>query len=362
MGFTAISDQYCKAIVGPEELKRLVFQGEGTTPDFKLDLREESFKEFSKDLAAFSNADGGQILVGVADNKEIVGVEWDSEKSARVYLEGSRCNPKIQPSISTVDVPRKGTVVVISIPKSASVHQDVNLRHPLRIGNTTVNMDIALLLAVAKGKGLIVGDQLGMKAPPLIQVSPQRKRPDKLRYLVGYLGNQDSVVREEALKELSRYTFRYKTELLPGLEDRIFAMLDDVKASVRLQVLHQTYATWSQLGARTKKRFEEMLVPKATRMSRTDPDNSFRNRAIYLLCELGTQSAIEVIIHVLRNEPEATYAQLGVTNGFRELVKKQPSTALQKRLFEELSKQNTPEVQARFQKALEDFRNTTWND
>ena len=119
----------------PEGLKRLIDKGEGTTLDFKLALREDSFREFSKDLAAFSNAEGGQILVGVTNSKEIVGVEWDSEKSARVNLEGSRCNPKIQPTIATVDVPKTGAVVVISIPKSGNVHQDVNGRYPLRIGD-----------------------------------------------------------------------------------------------------------------------------------------------------------------------------------------------------------------------------------
>lgn len=352
------------AKVGPEELKRLVARGEGTTLDFKLDLREDSFREFSKDLAAFSNADGGDILVGVADNKEIVGVEWDSEKSARVHLEGSKCNPKVQPSISTVNVPKVGTVVVISIPKSGSVHQDSNLRYPLRIGNSTVNMDIALLLALAKGKGLTVGDQVGMQIPipSQNQSSPGRKRPGKLRYLVDYLGDENPVVREEALKELSRYTFRYETELLAGLEDKIFAMLDDAKAPVRVQVLHQIQATWSQLGAKRKKRFEKILIPKIIHMTRFDSDASVRQRAIYLLCELGSESAIDVIVEVLRSEPETTLAKLGVTNGFRELVKKQSSTGLAKRLFGELSRQSAPEIQARFQKALDDFRNSTWND
>ena len=354
--------------MGPEELKRLIAQGEGTTLDFKLDLRDDSFREFSKDLAAFSNADGGDILVGVTDGKEIVGVEWDAEKTAKVHFEGSRCNPKIQPSISTVTVPKVGTVVVISIPKSGSVHQDANLRYPMRIGNSTVNMDIALLLAVAKGKGLIVGDQVnpgevwGGPAPPLPnQNRPLRKRPSKLRFLLDYLGAKDPVVREEALKELSRYTFRYKTEELTGLEDKIFAMLDDPKAPVRVQVLHQASATWSQLGAKRKKRFEKMLTPKLVNMSKSDQDSSVRQRAVTLLCELGSESAIEVMIDIMRNEPEATYANLNITNGFRELVKKQPTSSLEKRLFEEL-RQSTPEIQPRFQKALEDFKNSTWND
>lgn len=354
----------------PDELKRLIAQGEGTTLDFKLNLREDSFKEFSKDLAAFSNADGGDILVGVADNKEIVGVEWDAEKTARVHYEGSRCNPKIQPSISTMNVPKVGSVVVITIPKSGSIHQDSNLRYPLRIGNTTVNMDFALLINVAKGKGLIVGDQVssgevwgGPVQPPLpSRNQPARKRPGRLRFLLDYLGSENPAVREEALKELNRYTFRYKTEELTGLEDKIFAMLDDPKAPVRVQVLHQISTTWSQLGAKRKKRFEKILVPKITRMSRSDSDISVRQRALFLLCELGSESAIDLIVETLREEPEATFARLDVTNGFRELVKRQSIVSLEKRLFEELGRQSVPEIQARFQKAIDDFRNMTWNE
>ncbi|MDG6985713.1 MAG: putative DNA binding domain-containing protein [Nitrososphaerota archaeon] len=348
----------------PEGVRRLVDKGEGTTLDFKLDLREDSFREFSKDLAAFSNAEGGQILVGVTNSKEIVGVEWNSDKSARVNLEGSRCNPKIQPSIATVDVPKIGAVVVITIPKSGNVHQDVNGRYPLRVGDTTVNMDFALLQAVAKGKGLLPSEEIGPLQLPSASIpsSPKRRNPDKLRFLLDYMGSQSPVVREEALKELSRYTYRYKTELLPGFEDKIFGMLDDPKATVRIQVLHQAATTWSTLGARRKKRFGDKLVPKLISMVKTDSDFSVRGRAIYLLCEMGSEQAMGVIIDLLCNEPGTTFPQLGVTNGFRELVKKQSSSVLERRLFEEMSKQNSPEIQARFQKAVDDFRNTTWND
>jgi ATP-dependent DNA helicase RecG len=52
-------------------IKDLIKQGESEQLEFKTDVHKESI---AKNLCAFLNADGGKVLVGVADNGDIIGI------------------------------------------------------------------------------------------------------------------------------------------------------------------------------------------------------------------------------------------------------------------------------------------------
>jgi len=86
-------DQYVRTHRSAEELLR---QHESKTLEFKSTLRW-NLKEGRKDaervtysvlktLAAFLNTDGGDLLIGVADNKTIVGIEADGFESEDEFL------------------------------------------------------------------------------------------------------------------------------------------------------------------------------------------------------------------------------------------------------------------------------------
>ena len=76
-----------------EQLKKLIAKGESSTLEFKSSLRWDYHTEKTnkalenvilKSIAAFSNADGGKLLIGVKDNGEILGLEPDY-KSLKDY-------------------------------------------------------------------------------------------------------------------------------------------------------------------------------------------------------------------------------------------------------------------------------------
>ncbi len=59
-------------------IKKIILQGEGENVDFKQTITHPY--KIAKTIASFANTKGGKILVGVKDDKTIVGVDPEEEK------------------------------------------------------------------------------------------------------------------------------------------------------------------------------------------------------------------------------------------------------------------------------------------
>ncbi len=92
---SAIPDQLDKmlaaidALTDADKIRRLAREGESKSVEFKqtfsLDIKEQKKAEYLetsalKTLIAFLNTDGGTLLIGVADNGQILGIEAEIEK------------------------------------------------------------------------------------------------------------------------------------------------------------------------------------------------------------------------------------------------------------------------------------------
>ena len=69
-------------------LYKLIDEGEHQQQDFKYCINDS--KKIAKSLVAFANTDGGRLLIGVKDNKKIVGIKSDEEfymveAAAKIY-------------------------------------------------------------------------------------------------------------------------------------------------------------------------------------------------------------------------------------------------------------------------------------
>lgn len=78
----------------PKHISDLILRGESQTLDFKFEISDA--KKIAKTLVAFSNTNGGTLLVGVKDNGSIAGVRTEEEifmvdSAAKMYS-----NPPIQ--------------------------------------------------------------------------------------------------------------------------------------------------------------------------------------------------------------------------------------------------------------------------
>jgi hypothetical protein len=95
-------------------LRSLIAEGEHQELDFKFEINDA--RKIARTLSAFSNTDGGRLLIGVKDNGRISGIRSDEEyymleSAAHLY-----CKPEVQFKSKTHSIEGK-TVLEIYIPQ-----------------------------------------------------------------------------------------------------------------------------------------------------------------------------------------------------------------------------------------------------
>ena len=77
-----------------EDIRQLILQGENERVEFKKSVTEDIVKT----IVAFSNKEGGIILVGVDDEGNVVGVSEEAKLEEKIINTiGGRCEPTIEP-------------------------------------------------------------------------------------------------------------------------------------------------------------------------------------------------------------------------------------------------------------------------
>lgn len=97
------------SVYDAEEIRRLIDQGEGPTVEFK----REFTTAIDREMVGLANAGGGVVLVGIADDATIAGVDDPQRIADRVMgLCRTNVKPPITPQISTVETEGKFVVVI----------------------------------------------------------------------------------------------------------------------------------------------------------------------------------------------------------------------------------------------------------
>jgi predicted HTH transcriptional regulator len=96
-------------------IKQLISRGESQTLDFKYEISDAS--KIARSLVAFSNTDGGKLLIGVKDNGHISGIRSEEEyymieAAAQLY-----CKPEVHFTFRRWDIEGK-TILEVDIPKT----------------------------------------------------------------------------------------------------------------------------------------------------------------------------------------------------------------------------------------------------
>ncbi|MGD0340424.1 MAG: ATP-binding protein [Bacteroidales bacterium] len=95
-------------------LKKLIAEGENQQLDFKYCVSDS--RKIARTLTAFSNSDGGRLLIGVRDNGSIAGIKSDEE----IYMVDTAahlfCRPEIDYSIKQHVTERK-TILEVEVIK-----------------------------------------------------------------------------------------------------------------------------------------------------------------------------------------------------------------------------------------------------
>jgi predicted HTH transcriptional regulator len=92
----------------------LISMGEHQQQDFKFEINDA--RKIARTLVAFSNTDGGKILIGVKDNGKIAGVRSEEEYYMIETAVSVYCKPEIKFQLKKWDIQGK-TVLEVDIPK-----------------------------------------------------------------------------------------------------------------------------------------------------------------------------------------------------------------------------------------------------
>ena len=95
-------------------LKKLISEGEGQKLDFKYCISDS--RKISRTLSAFSNTEGGKLLIGVRDNGSIAGVRSDEEFFMIETASKLFCRPEI-PVIIKQHISDGKTVLEVEVEK-----------------------------------------------------------------------------------------------------------------------------------------------------------------------------------------------------------------------------------------------------
>lgn len=95
-------------------LKKLIDEGENQKLDFKYAITDS--RKIARTLSAFSNTDGGRLLIGVRDNGSIAGIRSDEEMYMVETAAHLFCRPEILFTTRQHAVSGK-TVLEVEVPK-----------------------------------------------------------------------------------------------------------------------------------------------------------------------------------------------------------------------------------------------------
>lgn len=107
----------------------LLQREEGETLDFKQSIT--NIEKIAKTITAFANTAGGQIVIGISDNKQVIGIDEYEE----MYMIDKAANELCQPPV-TIDYelftyqefsdkdidPEEKNILIVNIKKSSKLH------------------------------------------------------------------------------------------------------------------------------------------------------------------------------------------------------------------------------------------------
>jgi len=99
-------------------IKKIIQSGEHQQLDFKFEISDS--RKIAKTLVAFSNTDGGKLLIGVKDNGKIAGIRTDEEFFMVQAAADMYCKPEVTFESKRWVVEGK-TVLEVTIPRGKNL-------------------------------------------------------------------------------------------------------------------------------------------------------------------------------------------------------------------------------------------------
>ncbi|MBW8310086.1 MAG: helix-turn-helix domain-containing protein [Candidatus Paracaedibacteraceae bacterium] len=152
-------------------IEQILFAPEGKTLEFKEN--SSATKNIIKTLIAFSNTAGGSLIIGVKDDKSIIGIEDPLKEVERIAsLIDDSIAPKIAPNIEIISYRNKSILLIQVYPGSNKPYQIKNSPQDMgvyyRVGSTNREADLAIIGELKRSVTNKYFDEL-----PMIELNPE---------------------------------------------------------------------------------------------------------------------------------------------------------------------------------------------
>lgn len=115
-----------------ELIKDLLKRTEGHDFDFKLHISDP--QKLAKTLTAFANTNGGTLVIGISDNKRLIGVDVEEEKYMVEKSISDFCIPPVEveyqnfetESVKDSEATNELNILVVKVKKSDKIHFQKN--------------------------------------------------------------------------------------------------------------------------------------------------------------------------------------------------------------------------------------------
>jgi ATP-dependent DNA helicase RecG len=146
-------------------IEQLITSPEGKTLEFKQDL--SSPRPMLKTLLAFANTAGGRLIIGVADDRQVIGVEHPLDEEERLCsLIADSIAPRLVPNVELMTVEGKTLLVVEVFLSGLRPHylKAVGFENGVyvRLGSTNRQADRELIAELRRSAEGIAFDELPM--------------------------------------------------------------------------------------------------------------------------------------------------------------------------------------------------------
>ena len=158
------------------DLVEIIANGENSVVEFKRDDVENH--PLAKELVAFSNLEGGMVLLGVDDDGTIVGLKRDNLEEWVMTACRDKIRPGIIPSFQTIrDVESGKDVAVVRVPRGDNVHSQWHKnRHTyyIRVGSQSREPTPEELGRLFQQRGMFRADLRPVSGTSIIDLDRRR--------------------------------------------------------------------------------------------------------------------------------------------------------------------------------------------